>query len=100
MGYFNLYDYTSTFRKAVNAAIFNPVDLNAIASGSFTYDGKTFNVTKTVSSNTVIINIQCPTYAYPADDLLGILDAAGLRNNDLAESIYDQIGRASCRERV
>lgn len=88
MGYFNLYDYTSVFRKVVNAALFNPADLNAITTGSFTYGGKTFNVTKTVSSNTVLINMQCPTYAYPADDLLGILDAAGLSNENLAESIF------------
>lgn len=88
MGYFNLYDYTSVFRKAVNAALFNANDLNAISPGSFTYGNYTFNVTKTVTSNTVTINIQCPTHAYDADHLLGILNAAGLRYRNLAESIF------------
>ena len=86
MGFFDLYDYTSTFRKVVNCALVNPTDLNAISSGSFTYNGNTFTITKT-AGNSPYITFTCNTAAYDDSHIEAILNAAHIRTQNLYESI-------------
>ena len=88
MGYFTLYDYTSVFTKAVNATILNASDLNNVASGSFTYNGSTFTLSKTSSGNRTSITILCNTTVFSQSDVPGILSAAGIRSKDFSKSIF------------
>lgn len=87
MGYFELYDYTSIYKKNVMAALFNPADISALTSGTFTYQGATFTIEKNTLGNSPYINIYNDTTPFEVEHLGAILNAAGLRYNDLYDSI-------------
>lgn len=86
MGYFSLYDYTSVFRKNLNAALVNQNDLTGIQPGTYNYNGNAFTLTKT-AGNSPAINLECLTAAFDDSELPDILNSIGIRTQSLLSSV-------------